>query len=247
MDLGSELAMHIRNIAAEVCTNTAANKVAVLEGRIDAYDQANGTVDIVLAQYYTPGNPPYKVTVPYGLFMAGNGYGDYFYPEPGQSCVILAFADAGDGGWVQVALTHDTLNPPANFTGSGIAGPLQPGDRAIYAKGDWLIRAGSGKIQLGSTGAGGTTPTAVEGSYVTHAHTLTTFLALLAAEIATYISANPSTAAMCGLTDVAAVFAALVAAQTDIAGNPLAGGLTPSATDVGQGAQSVLLPAPGQS
>ena len=252
MDVASDLAILMRNIAAEVSFGRGSPTYALF-GRVASYDPTTDRTQVQVVHWGPTQQDQLIISIPTSGEMKGDGYGDYFYPDEGTLCLVL-LVERSTGDSISLQLLNDDVNQPPSW-GSGIAAKLTPGERIIWSKSGFLARFNAaGKLQLGST-SGGTTPVAVEGSSVTHNHTLVQFYAELATAIANYIIANPPTAASCGLTDVAAIFAALAAptpVPTDTAGDTtMPGVLTTAVVDTATegtgGAQSVLAPGPGGS
>ena len=117
-------------------------------------------------------------------------------------------------------------------------GGVQPGERIIQGQGGKSLKWGQSALIAN----GGSTPVAVEGSTVTHDHTLTAFLTAFAAACTAAGSAPPLTGIALG--EIISTLISPATGSTDTAGN---GGTTPAAVDVGQGAQDFHAPGPGGS
>jgi hypothetical protein len=253
MDVAADLAMLIRNIASEISSGQASP--GVIDGRVIGYDQALGTITVVIPKYHHPNGNPFTLEVPYGMFMAGDTYGDYFYPEVGLFCT-LAVIEGATGETVQINFAHDAVNPPANLEGSAdpspnapsIIAPLQPGERLILPKSGFGIRfSADDGIQMGGTTDGGQVPSAVEGSIVDPTALLS---ALENAASVAASDAVPGDGGKVAFLSFASTLRILIATSPayleptdalcwidDPAHDPTVGS---------GGAQSILLPGPGQ-
>ena len=173
MDVAADLAILIRNISSEIHGGQAPGGSAVVDGRVVNYSQKDNLLSVALTHYALRDGEPFILSVPYSMFMAGDTYGDYFYPETDLLCTIVV-VESSTGESIQINFAHDALNPPANLNGStndspnnpSIIAPLQPGERLILHKGGYALRFTAIGIQLGSTSYGGQVPAAVEGSIV---------------------------------------------------------------------------------
>ena len=256
MDLASDLAMMIRNISSEV--SGGALKSTALYGRVVGYHQDSNNMVVAIPHYVQANGTVPQIHVPIGCFMAGNGYGDYFYAETGQLCLLLVMeADTGDT--IHGFLLNDAANPPPNLGGDPNTprAPLEAGERIIIGRNGQIIRfaangdlqlVGVGNARLGSRADGGanfgTTPVAVEGSTSTHDHDLSIFVTAFAGVLNAIMPPVPLTTNALGgiltslLTPGVAtnIFAATIDSK---GGGPLAAGTG--------GAQTVLAPGPGES
>ena len=228
-DLASDFTMVVRNIVAEIHGRGPRGSV-ILDGRVSTYTQKSNILSVALTHYTQKNGDPFILAVPYSMFMAGDTYGDYFYPEEGLLCTI-AVVEGDTGESIQINFAHDGLMPPANLTGSSsaspyqpsIIAPLQPGERLILHKAGFALRfMANGGIQMGGVTNGGQYPTAVEGSAI-------------AAGTAFLLWISQVQIALNG-----------IAPGSVVPPFPVTAGTTIGAVAVGQGAQSVLLPGPGQ-
>lgn len=231
MDLASDLAMMIRNISSEVSGGSL--RSTALYGRVVGYHQDSNNMVVAIPHYAQANGTVPQIHVPIGCFMAGSGYGDFFYAETGQLCLLLVVeADTGDA--VHGFLLCDADNLPPNLEGdSGTPNaPLEVGERIIVGRngqvfrfssvGDILVSA-AGNVRLGSRSANfGTTPVAVEGTGVV-----------------------PNSAFLTWITSVQTALSSLgfpIAPPWPVTpGSPFAN------IQPGQGAQTVLAPGPGES
>jgi hypothetical protein len=212
-------------------------------GYVSAYDVDTHSVRLVVPSFRVRGPSgeleAYQTDwIPLGTPWAGDGFGDQVSPfaaaaspaSPGAGeQVILQLIEEDNGFSVAGCFFFNTAYPPP--------GGIDPGERILKSQGGKSLKLGNDALVANE----GSTPAAVEGSTVTHEHSLVALLTSLGSAIAALPTITP--------TALGAIFtaAAVPATVTDTAGSLAHGALTPAAVDSGAGAQDVLLPGPGDS
>jgi hypothetical protein len=239
----------IRAIARdELATSTRA-----AWGYVVAYDPTTALVQVRLPVYQDPSTSTIATTpwIPLGSPYVGGSYGLECYPELGTPCLVYIVETQSGAGLAAVLLHNKNVQAPGiavnpgEFAVSTKSGSVlymdQDGNVEVHAKN--LKVTASSEVTL-STQTGADTPVAVEGSTVTHYHTLETFVTGLIAAFSAKPSAPTLTSGAIAtiLSTAFPAFPAESAALTDIAGTE---GTTVSQVDAGAGAQNVLAPPPG--
>ncbi len=214
-----QAAEELMQVARNAAIDAVRRPTPALWGYIADYDPDTNAVKVslpMLTPAKTPNQPFVTGWMPLGTPCAGKNYGLQFYPEVGTPCVVL-FLNRDEGDVCVGFCLYNDILPPSGLT-------RDPGSIELRSKGGGngigsIYISASGTIQMQQ----GTTPVAVEGSATAgHQHGMTAYTTALTAALA---AATPS---------VALTFAS--PPDTDKATDTIA---------VGQGAQSVLAPAPG--
>jgi hypothetical protein len=246
----------IRGIARD---EIGVQNITRLWGYVDGYDPINNNVQVLLPQLqrglFTSTGQVVSPWLPLATPMVGPGYGLRYSPPVGTPCYVEVI-DTDNGAMACAGLLYNVANAP--FPGKFFGEDLAAGELEVVGPGGASLGIKLSTQYNGSAYAGtalylnganapadAATPIAVEGSCVTHGHTLYIFIQALTAAL-NVIGATPLTG-----TSLATVFAGLTGANamTDTAGDESLGPqvTTHAAIDTGQGVQSVLSLPAGQS
>ena len=213
------------HLIKQVARDEVGTPTLVTWGYVSAYDASTHSIRAILPTFRTPGPNGLQAIqtdwIQLGTPWSGNGFGDQMSPyaagatqsnPAGGEQVQISIVSTVTGASVATAMLYNqSYQPP---------GGVQPGERIIQGQGGKSLKWGQSALIAN----GGSTPVAVEGSTVTHDHTLTAFLTAFAAACTAAGSAPPLTGIALG-----EIISTLIA------------------VDVGQGAQDFHAPGPGGS
>jgi hypothetical protein len=225
MHAPSEFVQLMRNIAIDAVTKS----VTSVWGYVNSYDAKTHSVTLAFPQYVAQGNPtPVSPPIPLGTFAVGEEFGARFAPGLGTPCCMdIVEEETGDA--LSVSFYYNEV-----FTPNTTTPLLTPGEFEFISGTNFVQRFNAaGQLQLGQLtnwqySTPPSTPVAVEGSRTTgHVHALTALASAITA------IGGPNTP----LTNTN-LASALMGIDTDSATDTI---------DEGQGAQSILCPAPATS
>jgi hypothetical protein len=227
----------------------AGSRIHAAWGYVANYDPATNQVQVTLPSYqqgWVPNNaaqnaPLVSPWMPLGTPYAGKSYGFECYPDLNVPCLELVI-DEATGSSLSAVLFHNNTFPAI--------GGLQQGECQLVSKAGKSLKFTAGGQTVFN---GGSTPVAVQGSTVTHAHGLYAYNTTVAAALTSLASSPPATIALL-IPALAAIFTTLAGltppltptSVTDTAGAALTNA-TSAAVDSGQGAQDILMPSAGGS
>lgn len=214
--------------------------IASTWGYVAAYDADNNLIQAVLPTFREMGQVGLQPAVTDWIQLGTPTTLGQFTPQAVNA--TPANPTGGDQVLITIMSSQTGISVAAccfNNNSFPCGGNAAQGEHYLASLGGKSIKWGQDQIIINA----GSTPVAIEGSQVTHHHTLDTFLTAFAAAC-TAAGSSPLTG-----TDLGSIITALmsppgVADITDTAGNA---GTTPSAVDVGQGAQDFFAPSAGGS